>query len=78
MKHISPSILASDMLNLGNEIKKVENSGAKYVHIDIMDGRFVPNISFGMPIFSDIPSAALNPTTYITIHSTANHMGSLR
>ena len=54
MKHISPSILASDMLNLGNEIKKIENSGAKYVHIDIMDGCFVPNISFGMPIISAI------------------------
>ena len=54
MKHVSPSILASDMLNLGNEIKKIENSGAKYVHIDIMDGCFVPNISFGMPIISAI------------------------
>ena len=54
MKHISPSILASDLLNLGNEIKKIENSGAKYVHIDIMDGCFVPNISFGMPIISAI------------------------
>lgn len=54
MKHISPSILASDMLNLGNEIKKIEISGAKYVHIDIMDGCFVPNISFGMPIISAI------------------------
>ena len=54
MKHISPSILASDMLNLGKEIKKIEDSGAKYVHIDIMDGCFVPNISFGMPIISAI------------------------
>ncbi len=54
MKQISPSILASDMLNLGREIKKIEDSGAKYVHIDIMDGCFVPNISFGMPILSAI------------------------
>ena len=75
MKHISPSILASDMLNLGNEIKKVENSGAKYVHIDIMDGRFVPNISFGMPIISavrkctdlvlDVHAMIVEPDTYI-------------
>ncbi len=72
---ISPSILASDMLNLGNEIKKVENSGAEYVHIDIMDGRFVPNISFGMPIISavrgctdlvlDVHAMIVEPDAYI-------------
>ena len=54
MKTLSPSILAADLLNLGNEIKKIENSGSKYVHIDIMDGVFVPNISFGMPIISAV------------------------
>ena len=72
---ISPSILASDMLNLGNEIKKVEDSGAEYVHIDIMDGRFVPNISFGMPIISavrgctdlvlDVHAMIVEPDAYI-------------
>ena len=56
MKQISPSILASDLLNLENEIKKIEKSGSKYVHIDIMDGCFVPNISFGMPIISAVRS----------------------
>ena len=56
MKIISPSILASNMLELGKEIKKIEDSGAKYVHIDIMDGVFVPNISFGMPVISAVRS----------------------
>lgn len=57
MKTLAPSILAADLLNLGNEIKKIENSGSKYVHIDIMDGVFVPNISFGMPIISAVKKA---------------------
>lgn len=54
---LAPSILASDMLNLGDEIKKIEKSGSKYVHVDVMDGCFVPNISFGMPIISAVRSA---------------------
>ena len=57
MKTLSPSILASDMLKLGEEIKKIEKSGSKYVHIDVMDGVFVPNISFGMPIISAVDKA---------------------
>ena len=57
MKTIAPSILAADLLNLGKEIKKIENSGAKYVHIDIMDGVFVPNISYGMPVINAVRKA---------------------
>ena len=75
MKILAPSILAADMLNLGNEIKKIENSGSKYIHIDIMDGVFVPNISFGMPIISavkkctslvlDVHAMIVSPDKYI-------------
>lgn len=54
MRSLCPSILAADFLNLGEEIKLVENAGADIIHCDIMDGHFVPNISYGPEIVAAV------------------------
>lgn len=81
MTKIAPSILSADFSKLGQEIKDVENGGADYIHVDVMDGHFVPNITIGpliveavkpitnLPI--DVHLMIENPDTYIPMFASA-------
>ncbi|MBS1933513.1 MAG: ribulose-phosphate 3-epimerase, partial [Bacteroidetes bacterium] len=61
MPIVAPSLLASDFLHLADEAKMLNESEADWYHLDVMDGRFVPNISFGLPVIEQLRVATTKP-----------------
>jgi len=60
-RYIAPSLLAANLANLQNAVELINTSDADFVHLDIMDGQFVPNISFGMPVIQAVKKIAQKP-----------------
>lgn len=58
---VAPSMLSADFLNLGRDIDMINNSDAHYLHLDVMDGVFVPNISFGFPVMDAVSKICTKP-----------------
>ena len=66
MIKIAPSILSADFARLGDEVKEVLAGGADYIHVDVMDGVFVPNISIGVPVVKSLRKAV--PEAFLDVH----------
>ncbi|MFC3881479.1 ribulose-phosphate 3-epimerase [Algoriphagus namhaensis] len=76
---VAPSILAADFANLQSEVEMLNASEADFIHIDIMDGVFVPNISFGIPVTKAIQSHATKPLdVHLMIQNPDDYLGAFR